>query len=117
MAESAALGAILCLSGATCRIFKDKAIQKLYRDLLKESIKVARADGALIPVDFEQKMLNKIKEYPPNKGSSMLTDRLLGKPIELGAKNGIIAKLGKIYKIPTPINDLVCTLLRHTNQL
>ena len=46
----------------------------------------------------------------------MLTDRLIGRPIELGAKNGIISKKGKEYNIPTPLNDWVCLMLKFTNR-
>jgi ketopantoate reductase len=60
-------------------------------------------------------MLEKIKIYPKEKGTSMLTDRTLGKPIELGAKNGAIGKVGKKYNLETPLHDLVCTLLGRTN--
>ncbi|BDS11868.1 ketopantoate reductase family protein [Aureispira anguillae] len=116
VAESAALGAVLCLSGATCWIFEDEQIQNLYSLLLREAIEVALADGAKIEASFEQEMLIKVKKYPPNKGSSMLTDRLNGKTIELGAKNGIIVNLGNYYNVPTPMNHWVCTLLNYTNK-
>ncbi|MFK7775624.1 MAG: ketopantoate reductase family protein [Saprospiraceae bacterium] len=115
--ESASLGAITCLTGETCWIFEDKKIRKLYQNLMTESIQVAKADGAIIPLDFVNIMLEKIKTYPKQKGTSMLTDRKLGRPIELGAKNGAIVRLGKIYKINTPLNDLVCTLLGKTNHI
>ena len=45
----------------------------------------------------------------------MLTDRKLGRPIELGAKNGAIVSVGKKYNIETPLNELVVTLLSKTN--
>lgn len=65
---------------------------------------------------FTDKMMSKLLSYPPTKGSSMLTDKLNGNPIELGAKNSIIAKLDKQYKVATPINDLVVELLKFTNR-
>lgn len=109
--ESASLGAILCLSGETCRVFKDKKLRDLYLKLLKEIIIVACADGAKIKGNFEDSMFKKVLSYPGTKGSSMLTDRLKGSPIELGAKNGIVSKLAKVYGIETPINDLMVDLL------
>jgi len=115
LCESAALGAILCLSGETCWIFEDERLQRLYADLLNESITVARADGAKIEEGFDEQMLKKLLAYPPHKGSSMLTDRLNGRAIELGAKNGIISKVAKEQGTATPLNDLVVALLSHTN--
>lgn len=116
LCESAAVGAILCLSGETCWIFKDEEIRILYQKILAEAISVAKADGAKIEDDFIKKMLQKLLAYPDHKGSSMLTDRKNGRPIELGAKNGIISRLGAFYQVSTPINDMVCTLLKHTNK-
>ena len=114
--ESASLGAITCLTGETCWIFEKKEIKDWYKKIIEESIFVAQADGAIIPNDFCSYLLEKVKTYPKEKGSSMLTDRLKGRPIELGAKNGIISKLGEKYKIPTPLNDWVCLMLKFTNQ-
>ena len=45
----------------------------------------------------------------------MLSDRIHGNPIELGAKSGAIVQIGKKYQIPTPLNEMVCILLKHTN--
>lgn len=113
--ESASLGAITCLTGETCWIFEDEKIRTLYLNLLEEGIQVAKADGAIIPPNFVNVMLEKLKTYPKEKGTSMLTDRKLGRPIELGAKNGAIVTLGKKYNIETPLNDLVVTILSKTN--
>lgn len=113
--ESSALGAILCLSGETCWIFQDKELLELYEIALKEAVQVARAGGANIEANFIDKMVAKLLSYPPEKSSSMLTDRLNGKPIELGAKNGIIVEIGQQKGMPTPINDLFVKLLKKMN--
>lgn len=113
--ESSALGAILCLTGETCWIFEDEKLVTLYTDLLQEGIAAARADGAHIKPDFKDKMIAKLLSYPKTKGSSMLTDRLNGNPVELGAKNGVISDIGKELGVDTPLNDLVVTLLGRTN--
>ena len=113
--ESASLGAITCLTGETCWIFKDKKIKDLYQELVTEGIKVAKADGAIIPIDFVNTLLEKLNQYPKEKGTSMLTDRKRGRPIELGAKNGAIVNVGKKYKIGTPLNELTVTILSQTN--
>lgn len=63
------------------------------RKIYKETIQVVKADGAKIKHTFIDELLIKLANYPKTKGSSMLTDRLNGNPIELGAKNGIISKL------------------------
>ncbi len=113
--ESSALGAILCLSGETCWIFKDKNLRDLHQKIIEESLVVAKADGAIIESDFTYQMMHKLSNYPQTKGSSMLTDRLNRNPIELNAKNGIIAELGRELNVKTPLNDLMIHLMKHTD--
>lgn len=113
--ESSCIGAITCLTGETCWVFKDEKIKHLYINLLKEGINVAKADGVKISNNFTQSLISKMNQYPPQKGSSMLTDRKLGRPIELGAKSGAIVLLGQKYQIKTPLHELVVTLLNQTN--
>ncbi|MEM5564210.1 2-dehydropantoate 2-reductase N-terminal domain-containing protein [Psychroserpens sp. AS72] len=112
LCESATLGAILCLHNDTCRIFKSKSVQKQYRNLIAETIKVAVADGAKIEANFSNNILTKILNYPDTKGSSMLTDLRNNKLLELDAKNGIISQLGKQYNIETRLNDSIIIKLK-----
>lgn len=113
--ESSALGSILCLSGKTCEIFKEIIVQQLYKNILFEAISVAKKDRAIIDDSFINNALQKVLQYPTSKGSSMLTDRLQGKPIEIGAKNGVISNFGKKHGIKTPLNDKICELLKDIN--
>jgi len=106
----------LALSGETVWIFKDKGIINLYKRIVEEGMLVARQEGAKIEADFVEDLLKKIKTYPATKGSSMLTDRLNGNPIEIDAKNGIISKLGRKHKIKTEINDIISIFLKYTNK-
>lgn len=112
--ESASLGAILCIYDSTCEVFEHGINKRLYRRLMEESIQVAKADGALIEDDFIDQMLEKLMHYPKTKGSSMLTDLRHRKPLELGAKNGIISQLGKQYHIETNFNDWIIRILSKT---
>ncbi|MEL6970796.1 MAG: 2-dehydropantoate 2-reductase [Bacteroidota bacterium] len=113
--ESAAIGAITCLTGETCHIFQRQAVRQLYRQLLEEGIAVAQADGAQLSKDYLAQMLQKLAGYPPEKGSSMLTDRLAGRPIEVMAKSGIISQKGKKLGVSTPFHDNYTVLLRQIN--
>ncbi len=113
--ESSTLGAILCITGETCRIFKNPKTQEFYKNLLIEGINVAKADGANINDSFIDEILDKLTKYPDTKGSSMLTDRCNGNPIELGAKNGVIKKIGAFYQINTPLTNSICTILSKIN--
>ena len=111
--ESSALGGILCLADDTCRIFQNEKMVHLYESVLDEAVQVAIADGAAISSSYKAEMVNKLLRYPYSKTSSMLLDQRNGKPIEINAKNGVISHLGKKHNIPTPLHDLICTLLSH----
>lgn len=112
LCESASLGAILSSEGQTCQIFRQRPeLIEQYKKLIHETLAVAQADGAQIEEDFPNHLMEKLKQYPDEKGSSMLTDRQHGKPLELGAKNGIVAKLAKQYGIETPLTNHLVNLL------
>lgn len=114
--ESSALGGLLALSGETTWIFQDQAVLELYKKVVEEGIEVAKKEGAKIDNEFSVNLISKLKAYPSTKGSSMLTDRWNGNPIEINAKNGIISKYGKKHRIKTEINDIIYTLLKYTNK-
>jgi len=111
LCESSSIGAITALSGRTVEIFSSLEIRKLYAQFLLESIQVAKADEADIENEFYEKILAKLPKYPAEKGSSMLTDRLAGNPIELGAKSQIIVDIGLKYGIATPLHTKTCSIL------
>jgi len=97
--ESSALGVLMAISGKSAIIFKDPKIRNQYIELIKEAITVANSDGVTIPFEFSEELLKKLNTYPDQKGSSMLTDRLAGKRLELGAKIGVIVEIGNRNQI------------------
>lgn len=111
--ESSALGGTLCYYRETCSVFKNQEAIALYKNLLSEAIEVALSDGAQIDKEFADETLAKVLQYPPEKGSSMLTDLLLGKELELDAKNGIICKIGITNKVHLIHNKKVVELLNN----
>jgi 2-dehydropantoate 2-reductase len=49
---------------------------------------------------------------PPDLGTSMLFDRLAGRPLEWEARNGVISRLGARHGIPTPASDGIVRALQ-----
>ncbi|MBQ7714889.1 MAG: 2-dehydropantoate 2-reductase [Clostridia bacterium] len=43
---------------------------------------------------------------------SMLQDIRAGKPCEVDAINGVVCKFGKEFGVPTPINDMICEVIK-----
>jgi 2-dehydropantoate 2-reductase len=114
--ESACLGSIMTLNNDTTKVFRKPEIKIQYQNLLAECICVAKADNAHIPNDYIQQIMDKLKSYPDDKGSSMLTDFRNGNQLELNAKNGIIIELSKLYEISTPLNQQIYEKLQAINE-
>lgn len=113
--ESASLGVLQCIARDTCRIFKDPKVLAQYGDLIDEGVRVALADGAKIEAGFREHLLQKVTTYPDDKGSSMLTDLLAGRPLELDAKNGAILKVAVSHHYDMPLNQKYYSILNELN--
>lgn len=109
--ESSSLGSIQALALKPCIVFKDTKTVQEYILLINEGIAVANSIGITIESNFTESLLKKLKHYPDSKASSMLSDRLAGKQLELDAKIGAIVKIGLKNNIPIP------TTLRIYNNL
>ncbi len=100
--ESASLGSIMCLNDNTAQILKEVKYLNYYKQLIAEGITIAKKDGANIEDDFFSRLIVKLVSYNDHKGSSMLTDKRLGRKIEVNAKNGAIVKVAKRLGIEAP---------------
>ena len=114
--ESSSLGSVQSLQKETCKIFKEEIHLQGYLELVKEGIQIARAEGIVLESSFEDELKYKLKQYPDEKGSSMLSDILSNKPIELDAKIGILAKIAKKHNLNIPQTNLVYHKLLHHNK-
>ncbi|MGH9060136.1 MAG: ketopantoate reductase C-terminal domain-containing protein, partial [Acidimicrobiales bacterium] len=60
-------------------------------------------------------MINAFRSYPADMGTSILTDREAGRPLEWDVRNGVVLRRGRQHGIPTPISELVVPLLAATS--
>ncbi len=100
--ESSSLGTIQAIHEETCTVFKDDEVFKSYLDLLQEGVMIAKSCGIILGEKYLEEVVLRLYSYPDKKGSSMLTDRLESKPLELNAKIGILAKIGIRNKLSIP---------------
>lgn len=110
--------AVAGLMALTCRrsgIFGRPDIAKLTLDYLLECLTVARAEGAKLGDEVPQEILDKFQAFPANMGTSILTDREAGRPLEWDIRNGVISRRGRAHGIPTPISDVLVPLLAATS--
>lgn len=109
-----AAGALMTLAGRPAEIFRDAELQELAFRLAEECVQVARADGAALPLELAREIADSFAVLPADSTTSMLTDRLAGRPLEWEARNGVIRRLGRRHGIPTPISDTLVPILAVT---
>ena len=95
---------------STGPVWNDK-VEALVRGLVEECAAVARAEGASIPDDVIETVVEGARNAPEGVGNSLYADRMAGRPLEIDARNGVIVRAGKKHGIPTPVNELFVTLL------
>jgi len=106
--SAGALSAILLQPAA---ISHRASIAECMRGIVRECVAVGRAEGATLEDDLPDTIVAGYRMAPPDSVNSMHGDRLAGRPMEIDARNGVIVRLGKKHRIPTPYNALVVALL------
>ena len=108
-------GAITALTDRTMEVLHHPDIRSLATEAIRECIRVGRAEGAQLTDETERTVLSALYAAPPTSGTSMLSDRRAGKPLESDARNGAVARLGARHGIPTPTNRVLAALLSAIN--
>jgi 2-dehydropantoate 2-reductase len=93
-------------------VFRRDDIKALCLAILEEAAAVGRADGALLAPDEAEQVFATLLTFPPEAGTSMLFDRLAGRPFEAEAITGAVVAAGERYRIPTPLNGMLLALLQ-----
>ncbi|MFN0027051.1 MAG: ketopantoate reductase family protein [Acidimicrobiales bacterium] len=109
---NAVVGGIGALTLRGLDVLADPAINRLARDLADEVVAVARAEGAALTDEDAGRALDRAVRNAQGHWSSISVDRREGRPLEWQVRNAPIGILGRRHAIPTPLNDLVTTLLR-----
>lgn len=105
------VAAFMALSARTAAVFRDEAIAQLAERLAAECATVGRAEGAHLEDGIAAEVVARRVDGPAEAGSSILTDRLAGRPLEWEARNGVVQRLGARHGIPTPVTDVIVPLL------
>jgi 2-dehydropantoate 2-reductase len=103
---------ITTLTGRRLEAFRDPEVRRLADAIVREGIAVARATGAAMSEDEVPAILDLMASQPPTMGTSMLYDRLAGRPMEHEALTGAVVRLGAEHGVPTPVNGALLALLR-----
>lgn len=106
-----AVGSLMALVGKPAVVFGREDVQELAVALAEECVAVARAEGARLEDGHAEKVVATYAAMPPDRGTSILYDRLQGRQLEWDARNGVVCRLGAEHGIATPVSRLVTTLL------
>lgn len=93
-------------------VIVEPEMARLAEDILREGLAVARAEGAANDESDIRRTLRRYAQVPPSGGTSMLYDRLAGRPLEHEHITGAVVRAGERHGIPTPLNRMLLTLLR-----
>lgn len=87
-------------------------VAAMIRGSVEECLAVARAEGAELEDAVVDRVVEGQRSSQDGGGlNSMAEDRARGRTMEVAARNGVICRLGREHGIPTPVNDLMVTLL------
>lgn len=102
---------ITALTERRLEVLRDPAAAALGEDLLREAVTVARAEGAALTDDVVTQTLRFLQNFPQGGTTSMLQDRLAGRPFEYAALTGTVVELAALHGIPVPASRTVLALL------
>lgn len=104
-------GAVNALTGLPGGVVREPGVADLMRGMVRECVLVGRAVGADLGDHIPDWVVERAETSPPDSVNSLLGDRLAGRPMEWDARNGVIARLGAVHGIATPLNQMAATLL------
>ncbi|XJZ28865.1 ketopantoate reductase family protein [Bacillota bacterium Lsc_1132] len=93
-------------------IYESKCLQETAVKVCKEAIAVARKNGIDIDENFYEKIIEQGK-LAVNHQTSMLQDKLKGKPMELESICGYVIRKGKEFGVETPVLETIYHLLSY----
>ena len=106
-----AVAGLMALTGRRMAMFARAEVRSLARRLAAECVAVAQAEGAALGDEDVEQVMRWLDALAPDLGSSILFDRLAGRPLEWDARNGVIQRRGAANGIATPVSDVIVPLL------
>ena len=103
---------ITAMTQRTTGILGHPDLHRLARVLLQEGAQVARAEGAHVTAKDVEQTLDLYTSYPADGGTSMLHDRLAGRPLEHEYITGAVVEAAQRHGIAVPLNHAILALLR-----
>ncbi len=102
---------ITTLTLGRAAVLRGGGLRELAVGLLREGTEVGRAEGAALSGDDVARTLAFYDALPPDTGSSMLFDRLAGRPLEHQGLTGAVVRAAERHGIDVPLNRAILALL------
>jgi 2-dehydropantoate 2-reductase len=93
------------------RMINGTGVRDLMRDVVEETLAVARASGVQMAPDVLARTY-RIAEVMPAQYSSTAQDLARGKPTEIDHLNGYVVRRGEALGVPTPANRVLHALVK-----
>ena len=106
-----ATGGVTTVTSRPLGVIHEDGMAEIVRGLLDECVAVARAEGARLEPAFAAELVSNLRGGDPEAVSSILADRLAGRPLESDARHGAVGRFGRKHGIETPLNDVIAALL------
>lgn len=107
-----AVSGVGAVTGLPAALYRDvPETRALLTAALEETAAVARAHRVTLAEDAVAETLRFIDGLAPTATASMQRDIADGRPSELEAQNGAVARLGRAREVPTPAHDFLYAVL------
>ncbi|WP_218601342.1 2-dehydropantoate 2-reductase [Pseudonocardia abyssalis] len=101
---------ITALTTRRVEVLREPAVAELALAALRETAAVGRAEGADLPDDAAEDTLRWLQDLPAGSTSSMLQDRLAGRPLEADGLTGAVVRLAGRHGIDVPASRMLLAL-------
>lgn len=93
-------------------ILADPDTRRMLEAAIMEVIHVSSAKGLKLDATLKDTIMKMFETMPPEMGTSMLTDMLQGKRLEVPWLSGTASRFGHESNVPTPMHDAIYTALK-----
>ncbi|MGA2490037.1 MAG: 2-dehydropantoate 2-reductase [Anaerolineales bacterium] len=93
-------------------LIANQPARELMGELAQEAASVAKALGVTLPFSNPERAVEEVAQRTASNISSMLQDILRGAPTEVDAINGAVVRKGEEKNVPTPVNQMIWSLVK-----
>lgn len=104
-------GIVNAITLRAAEVSHDEGVAEAMRALVAECVAVGRAEGATLPDSLPDEVVDHYRGAPGDSLNSIHADRIAGRPMEIDARNVVIARLGARHGIDAPLNRALAALL------